>query len=115
MTAEILALCQAYFASNYDHLKRECEVAGSEGRELIADVGRVIDFRKEITADELETVMGILSRVDVLSDNTASLAIEGYGYDIHPRDADYPAAKAHHLWALEQDLDAALTALIPKQ
>lgn len=115
MTAEILALCRAYFASNYDHLKRMCEVAGSEGRELIADVGRVIDFRKEITADDLETVMDILIRIDVLSDNTASLSVEGYGYDIHPRDADYPATKAHHLRLLEQDLDAALTALIPKQ
>lgn len=115
MTAEILALCRSYFASNYDHLKQACEVAGSEGRELIADVGRVIDFRKEITTDDLETVMKLLVRMDVLSDNTASLTVEGYGYDIHPRDADYPAAKAHHLRVLEADLDAALTALIPKQ
>lgn len=115
MTAEILALCRAYFASNYDHLKRECEVAGSEGRELIADVGRVIDFREEITADDLEVVMKLLVRIDVLSDNTVSLHISGYGYDIHPRDADYPAAKAHHLRVLEADLEAALTALIPKQ
>ena len=115
MTAEILALCRAYFASNYDHLKRECEVAGSEGRELIADVGRVIDFRKEITADDLETIMNVLVRIDVLSDNTQSLYIRDFGHSVHPRDHDYPQAKAHHLRVLEQDLDAALTALIPTQ
>ena len=107
----INVLCRLYFDANYHPARRRCEVSGSDGRRLIADVGAQIEFRKEITAAGLEEIIEHLIRISDLE--SGNYGICSGGQEFQPNDHDYVAARDQSVQEENDDMNAAIEALLP--
>ena len=108
----INVLCRLYFDANYHPARRRCEVGGSDGRRLIADVWALTDYRKDattLTAD-LETIFGHLERISDLE--SGSYGVWKGGVDIQPHDMDYTQARDQAAQEENDDMSAAIEALM---
>ena len=106
----INVLLRLYFDANYHPARRTCEVGGSDGRRLIADVGPQIEFRKEITAAGLEEIIEHLIRISDLESGTHG--VWDGDRDIQPHDHDYTAARDQAAQEENDDMNAAIEALL---
>lgn len=110
-------LLRLYWGANYDNLRRKCEVGGSEGRRLIADVWALTDYRHDVaplTAD-LETIFGHLERISDLESGSYGVWVDGADgskRDIQPHDHDYTAARDQAVQEEDDDMNGAIEALL---
>lgn len=84
-----------------EHFREHGEYVDNLGQEVpIARLSALIGRR--ITVPSLEEALQLLERIARLNDNTQTLGM--WGYEVHPREHDYPQAKAHHIERAEQEL-----------
>lgn len=105
-------LLRLYFDANYHPARRRCEVGGSDGRRLIADVWALTDYRKDPTAltADLETIFGHLERISDLESGTHG--VWDGDRDIQPNDHDYTQARDQAAQEVNDDMNAAIEALL---
>lgn len=84
-----------------DHFREHGEYVDNLGQEVpIAALSARIGRRVGVAS--FEEALAVLERIHRLNDNTQTLAM--WGYEVHPREHDYPQAKAHHIESAEQEL-----------
>lgn len=107
-------LLRLYFDANYDNLRRKCEIGGSEGRRLIADVWALTEYRHDIAplTAYLETILGHLERISDLESGSYGVWSDDGMRDIQPHDHDYVAARDQAVSEENDDMNGAIEALL---